>query len=131
VCAPLVEISARHHETIFELYRELRFRGMPLDRRVLPLRGDVAERQPYQLGRRFIVREMTAPAHGFAHFAVQTFDRVGRVDDRRTAAGKAKKGITCSQLRRQLCAIAGYFWPQAPAANSSSRVAAALADSAP
>src|SRR6202167_5229338 len=39
---------------------------------------------------------------------------------RRTATGKAKNGMTCSQFRRQLCAIAGYLRPQTPALKSSS-----------
>jgi hypothetical protein len=30
---------------------------------------------------------------------------------RRTATGKAKNGMTCSQFRRQLWAIDGYFLP--------------------
>src|SRR5687768_10130919 len=39
---------------------------------------------------------------------------------RRTASGKAKKGMTLSQLRRQACAMAGYFRPQGPASKASS-----------
>jgi hypothetical protein len=31
---------------------------------------------------------------------------------RRTLAANAKKGAACSQLRRQLWVIAGYFWFQ-------------------
>lgn len=43
----------------------------------------------------------------------------------------AKKGITCSQFRRQLWVMAGYFSPQGLTSNSASRAAAAVADSAP
>src|SRR3954469_14630290 len=39
---------------------------------------------------------------------------------RRTASGKAKKGMTLSQLRRQACAMAGYFRPQGPESKASS-----------
>jgi hypothetical protein len=34
--------------------------------------------------------------------------------------GKAKNGMTCSQLRRRLCAIAEYLRPQTQASKSSS-----------
>jgi hypothetical protein len=48
----------------------------------------------------------------------------------RTSAGKTKNGMTASQLRRQLCAIAGYLRPHGPWSNVSSSLAAAAALSA-
>jgi hypothetical protein len=46
---------------------------------------------------------------------------------RRTASGKAKKGMTLSQFLRQAGAIAGYFRPPGPAAKASSAAVPASA----
>ena len=42
VCEPWLKSRGCQHKALFELYRKLRLRGMPRNRRVLPFRGDVA-----------------------------------------------------------------------------------------
>ena len=53
---------------------------------------------------------MASGPNGAAQLRVQRLDSIRGVDDPPHAlAGKAKNGITSFQLRRQLCAMAGYF----------------------
>ena len=53
---------------------------MPRDRWILPLRRDVTQRQPNQLGRRFVTREATFVADALSDLAVQTLNGVGGVE---------------------------------------------------
>ena len=50
---------------------------------------------------------------------------------RRTAAGKAKNGMTSLQARRQLWPMAGYLRPQGPASKASSAASPASASLRP
>ena len=65
-----------------------------------------------------------------AQLHMQTFNRIGGVDDFSHLRRITVKGNDCCQLRRQLSAIIGYFLPQGSASNSESRLAAASAVSA-
>jgi len=49
---------------------------------------------------------------------------------RRTSLGNAKNGMTCSQFRRQLSEIGGYFCPHSPSSNASSASSAASSSTA-
>lgn len=53
---------------------------MPLLRRPLPFRLDLAQSQVDQLDRRVIAREVPLVADGLAHLAAQTLDGVGGVE---------------------------------------------------
>lgn len=53
---------------------------MPRDQRILPLCGDVAQRQPDQLRSGLIVGEVAFVADALSDLAVQAFDGIGGVD---------------------------------------------------
>ena len=80
MCEPVLK-SVFEREPLAELYRQLRLGSLPLLRRPLPFRLDLAQSQEDQLDRRVIAREVLLVADGLAHLAVQTLDGVGGVED--------------------------------------------------
>ena len=74
-------MSCRHHcKACAELNGALDPRLVPEHRRGTPAPLDVAQRQVEQLGRCPVMRKMAPRAHRTPYRAVQTLDRIGRVD---------------------------------------------------
>jgi hypothetical protein len=67
-------------ESLFVEYRELVHRRLPVLRSVAPVGGDVAQRQPDQLGRRVVAGEVPAGLDDLAQARIDALDGVGRVD---------------------------------------------------
>jgi hypothetical protein len=91
---------------------------------------NVTQHRPDELAEGLFTGKMAAHSYRLAHLSIKTLDRIGGVEDFSKLGAKAKNGITCSQLRRQLCAMVGYFSTQGPWSISSSRSRDATADSA-
>ena len=67
-------------EAIFVEDRELVHRRLPVVRRAAPVGGDVAQRQPDQLGGRIVAGEVAARLDDLAQLRVDALDGVGGVD---------------------------------------------------
>ena len=96
-------------------------------RRRAPVRRDVSQPQPDQLGGCFIVWEMTPGLDNLAQLGIDAFDGIDGVDYFRMAGGKTKKIITRTQARFQAATTVGYCLAQGPLSNSSSACSAASA----
>ncbi len=74
-------MPCHHHcKACADLNGELDPRLVPERRRGTPAPLDVAQRQVEQLGRCPVMRKMAPRAHRTPYRAVQTLDRIGRVD---------------------------------------------------
>src|SRR5271157_4155852 len=72
--------SASQVETIVVEDRKLVHRLLPVVRRFSPISGDIAQRQPDQLARRVVGREMTARLDDLAQPGIDALDPVGGVN---------------------------------------------------
>ena len=126
LCAGPVYPS-RFDEPVVEDDSELGFGLAPFAWRHFPCLRDLAQDEIQQFDRRLIGWKMTSRSHGAPELGVQGFDGVRGVNDAPPSDGKGEERMTCSQFRRQLCAIDGSLRPQTPASKSSSALRATSA----
>ena len=72
---------------------ELVHRGFPVRGRSSPVLGDVAQRQPYQLGGGIVAGEVTAGLDDLSQPRVHALDGVGRVDDATHLGREDEEGV--------------------------------------
>src|SRR5271165_4054192 len=120
--------SASQVETIVVEDRKLVHRLLPVVRRFSPVGGDIAQRQPDQLARRVIGREMTTRLDDLAQPGIDALDPVGGVDhppDRRRKCKERDHPVPRPPPGRD---DSGEFLPPlSPASKASSAAKAASA----